>query len=560
MKKFRPGISFADYLVSESSRGKVRGSSEIQLGVRLYRWLGVVVVLAMSLLIVRLLSLQLISGSRLRVLADENRIRQIKLGAPRGKIFDRNGRLLADNRRVIKVQADTGLTLDGWSRLYPEGLAAAHVVGYLSEINPDEVGLLGQGNNKYNLGDVIGRSGIEQQYEASLRGVDGGRLVEVDSGGKVVREMGRRSAKPGQDLHLTLDTSLQQVAWQALNNRKGAVVASNPKTGEVLVLTSSPDEEFNRAIGGVYAPGSTFKVVTVIAALAEDKLKPKYTFVDTGQITVGKFVFTNWFFTQYGRTEGETGWVKGLTRSVDTFFYKVGEYTGPELLAKWANNLGLGVISGIDLSGEVAGLIPTPKWKEETKEEQWFLGNTYQMAIGQSDLLVTPLQVNIMAGVIAARGEKCRPHLVNNPSRQGDLCTKVEISPEILDIVKRGMVGACSSGGTAFPFFDWNGQTSNDSTSPSATNSGPSGSPSQYPIVACKTGTAEYVSSDGKIGTHAWLTAYAPADDPTIAITALVEGGGEGSRAAAPIVRKVLAKYFGVEDHYNYAAVAGEGE
>lgn len=548
MKRFKPGISFGDYLISESSRGKVRGSSEIQLGVRLYRWLGVVVVLVMGLLIVRLVSLQLISGSRLRVLADQNRIRQIKLGAPRGKIFDRNGQLLADNRRVVKVQVNTGLTLDGWSRLYPGGLTAAHVVGYLSEVNPDEVGLLGQGNNKYDLGDVIGRSGIEQQYEASLRGVDGGRLVEVDSGGKVVREMGRRVAKPGQDLHLTIDTSLQQVAWQALANRKGAVVTTNPKTGEILVLTSSPSFDpanlgdslnqndlpfLNRAIGGVYAPGSTFKMVTTTAALTEDKLKLNYAFVDTGQISVGKFVYTNWYFTQYGRTEGETGWVKGLTRSVDTFFYKVGEYTGPELLAKWANNLGLGAISGIDLPGEVTGLIPTPQWKQKTKGEEWFLGNTYHMAIGQGDILVTPLQLNIMTGVIAAGGEKCKPHLNKMLKTQ---CSKLNIGEDILKIVRAGMVGACSPGGTAFPLFDF------------------------VPQVACKTGTAEYVRPDGKIGSHAWLTAFAPVDDPTIAITALVEGGGEGSRAAAPIVRKVLAKYFGIEDNYNYAAVAGEGE
>ena len=183
------------------------------------------------------------------------------------------------------------------------------------------------------------------------------------------------------------------------------------------------------------------------------------------------------------------------------------------------------------------------------------MGNTYQMAIGQSELLVTPLQLNIMTSVIAAGGTKCQPHLNTSPSfpspkigegRKGEVCTKVEISDEILDIVKKGMVGACSPGGTAFPFFDWNGQAINPK--------------SQYPKIACKTGTAEYVRPDGKVGTHAWLTAFAPADDPTIAITALVEGGGEGSRAAAPIVRQVLAKYFGVEDHFNYAAISGEGE
>jgi len=273
--------------------------------------------------------------------------------------------------------------------------------------------------------------------------------------------------------------------------------------------------------------------VSTIAALAENKLTPSFTFNDVGIITIGKFAYTNWFFTQYGRTEGETGWIKGLTRSVDTFFYKVGEYTGPDLIAKWANNLGLGVKTDIDLPGEVSGLIPTPAWKEEAKGEKWFLGNTYQMAIGQSDLLVTPLQLNIMTGIVAAGGEKCKPHINKVLSTQ---CSVLNIGEDVLKIVREGMIGACSPGGTAFPLFDFK------------------------PQVACKTGTAEYVRPDGKVGTHAWLTAFAPADDPTIAITALVEGGGEGSRAAAPIVRKVLAKYFGVEDHYNYAAISGVGE
>ena len=554
MPKFKPGLSFGDYLVKDSARGKVRPlESQVMLGGRLYRWLGAAVVVAMGLLLARLVSLQLIEGSRLRVLANENRIQQIKLVAPRGKIWDRNGQVLADNRQILKVHPPLQLTVEGWERRYPLGAASAQVVGYLGEVALDEVGLLGEGQDKYAVGDMIGRGGTELQYERQLRGKDGGRLVEVDSLGKVAREIGRRPPTAGHDLHLTLDASLQEGAFVALAGKKGAVVATNPKTGEVLVLASSPgldplnigdslhkdDQPFlNRAVGGAYAPGSTFKMVSVVAALAEGKLPTTFTYTDTGAITIGSFAYTNWYFTQYGRTEGETGWVKGLTRSVDTFFYKVGEHTGPQLLAKWANNLGLGALTRIDLPGEVTGLIPTPGWKQRAKGEQWFLGNTYHMAIGQGDVLVTPLQLNLMTGALAAGGLKCRPHLNADLKSQ---CDQLHISSEILDIIKKGMIGACSAGGTAFPLFDF--------------ASLPGGRQ-----VACKTGTAEYVRSDGKIGTHAWLTAFAPADDPTIAVTALVEGGGEGSRAAAPIVRKVLAKYFGVEDHYNYTAISGVGE
>ena len=549
MPRFKPGAIFGEHLIGQTARSKVHSSDSPILGVRLHRWLGVVVVVVTGLLFVRLVSLQLIQGGRLRVLANENRIKQIKLTAPRGQIWDRNGHLLADNRQVVTVDA-SGLTTEGWERLYPLGVATAHVIGYVSEVDQDEVGLLGQGQDKYRLQDLTGRGGLEQQYESKLRGKDGGRLVEVDSQGSPVREMGKRLAIPGIAVTTTLDAALQTAAYQALAGRKGAVVATNPKTGEVLVLTSSPSFDptdiadqikqtdlpfLNRAVGGIYAPGSVFKMTTIIAALAEDKLDKNFTFTDTGAITIGSFAYTNWFFTQYGRVEGQVGWVKALTRSTDTFFYKVGENAGPDLLAKWAHTLGLGEKTNIDIPGEVGGLIPTPAWKEQVKKEKWFLGNTYHMAIGQADILVTPLQVNVMTSILATRGDKCQPNLIKDQPGFPK-CPHLILHEDIWNIVTQGMVGACSSGGTAFPLFNF------------------------VPQVACKTGTAEYVRPDGKIGTHAWLTAFAPADDPTIAITALVEGGGEGSRAAAPIVRQVLTKYFGIVDNYNYAAISGVGE
>ena len=498
--------------------GRMREEKEIDYRRGWVVWL--VILAAMGALVVRLGALQLFEGGEYRILADENRIKKIRLVAPRGKILDRNG-----------------------VNLQEVGEAAAHVIGYVGEVNEQEVGLLRDVGQKYELGSQIGRLGVEQQYEDKLRGRDGGRLVEVNPNQEVVRELGHQEPEAGADLELTLDAELQQVAFAALAGKKGAVIVSNPKNGEVLVLASSPSfdpkrvtassEFFNRAIGGIYPPGSTFKIVTTVAALESGKADGNFTYEDTGVINIGKFAYTNWYFTQYSRTEGVVGWEKALARSVDTFFYKVGELTGAETMAEWAEKFGMGVKTGIDLPGEVVGLIPTPEWKEKFKNEKWFLGNTYHMAIGQGDVLVTPLQISLMTNIIASGGLKCTPHLNKALSPQ---CSTLKIDGKILEIVKMGMVGACSKDGTAFPLFDFK------------------------PQVACKTGTAEYVRADGKTGSHAWLTAFAPADDPQVSVTVLVEGGGEGSRVAAPIARKVLVKYFGVEDTYNYGAISGIGE
>ncbi len=540
MKRFKPGVSFGDFVVTDvkETPGRIKKEREIDYRRGWAVWL--VILAAMGGILVRLGVLQILSGGKYRILADENRIKKIRLVAERGKILDKNGQDL----RAMRA-------------------AAAHVVGYVGEVNEEEVGLLRDAGQKYELGSQIGRTGIEEQYEERLRGRDGGRLVEVNSQQEVVRELGRQEAEAGSDLTLTLDAGLQQAAWEALRQRlgltKGAVIASDPQTGGILALVSSPafdprsvtatSEFFNRAIGGVYPPGSVFKMVTAVAAMESGKANRDFTYTDTGSVSVGRFAYTNWYFTQYGRTEGVVGWEKALARSVDTFFYKVGELTGPETLATWAEKFGMGTKTGIDLPGEVAGLIPTPDWKWKTKKERWFLGNTYHMAIGQGDVLVTPLQINLMTNVIAAGGKKCVPHLNKIFNIQ---CSMINIGDEILTVVKAGMIGACSEGGTAYPFFDWNGSSVAHSAEASRAES--------LPTVACKTGTAEYVQANGKTGSHAWFTVFAPAEDPTISVTVLVEGGGEGSRAAAPIARKILVKYFGVEDKFDYGLVKGIGE
>jgi len=515
------------------------------------------------LLLVRLAELQLILGKRNLAIAEGNRIRREVFPAPRGIIFDRRHQPLVRNVPVYRLkkkgcqaknQAECFEIIDREEALrlearggeeaerlrvdvgrdYLYGPALAHVLGYLNW-------------------ELTGTTGIEEKYDQLLRGQAGGEIYEVDTRGVKIREIDRIEPVPGQDLNLSIDGELSKIAFEALRGKRGAVVATEAKTGRVLVLVSSPsfdpnllvgvkgrDEEkikvllndpnrpfFNRAIAGVYPPGSTFKIVTAVAGLEEGKIDETTRIEDPGVIKVGAYSYANWYFTKYGKTEGSIGLVRAIQRSTDTFFYKVGEWLGAKSLAQWAKAFGLGQKTGIDLAGEAAGLVPSPDWKEKTTGERWFLGNTYHFAIGQADLLTTPLQINLMMSVIANNGKLCPPQialtgadrhsLAQNEKSQVE-CRDLKLKEKTLKLVKEGLRGACSPGGTASIFFNFS------------------------PQVACKTGTAEYGNPQGK--THAWLTAFAPAEDPEIVVTALVEGGGEGSVAAAPIVKKVMAAWF----------------
>lgn len=472
-------------------------------------------VISFVILLSRLFYLQIVKGAYYRDLSDNNRIKLEKVPADRGVIYDRASRLLARN------------TPEG--RAYPFGESLAQVVGFIGKIDEqDWQKCLGLVNCHLDYNDYTGKLGIEKRFDKILSGQSGGILYETNSQGEKIHQISLIPPSAGQDIYLNLDAQLQQKALDILADRQGAVVISQPETGEILALVSSPSFDpahpeqpgatmFNRAISGVYPPGSVFKIVTSAAGLQEGKITANTLIEDTGEIKIGEYRYGNWYFDQYGRTEGEINIVKALQRSNDIFFYKVGEWLGARHLANWARLFGLGQPTGIDLAGEAGGLVPDPDWKQEYKGERWFLGNTYHYAIGQGDLLVTPLQVNLMTNVIASHGFWCQPFL--QAGKKPD-CQDLKLNQETLDLITQGMIEVCQEGGTAFPFFNFtvNGQPV---------------------IVAGKTGTAQFGHPEDK--THAWFTGFLP--DQNFSVTVLLEAAGEGSYKAAPVAKDLIDYY-----------------
>lgn len=499
-------------------------------------------ILGMVVIVGRLTELQVIKGAYFHELAEGNRIRRVPIVAPRGRILDKDGVVLVDNEAVKKtVKFDP---LEGfekelaeentpeeeviieWERRYIYGADMAHITGYLGEVNEEEVDKVDSecpDKGPRRLGSVTGRTGLEEFYNCRLRGVDGEELVEVDTIGNRVRSLGRKAALPGDDIKTTIDYRLQRKVAEVMEGKVGSLIISSPN-GQVAALYSSPSFDpnedisgflidkalpmFNRAISGTYHPGSIFKIVTTTAAVAEGKIERSYEYEDKGVISVDEFQYNNWYFTQYGGTEGVINVVRALARSTDTFFYEVGSLVGADALSSWAKRFGLNETTSLDLPGEVAGLVPSPEWKKATRGERWFLGNTYHMAIGQGDLAVTPVENHRLASFVANGGKICSLRISDTI-----YCTSLDVSAETLSLLKEGMKGACDPGGTGAPFFDFT------------------------PDVGCKTGTAETSVKDE---THAWFTAFAPLDNPEYVVTVLVEKGGEGSKVAAPLARAIM--------------------
>jgi len=425
-------------------------------------------------------------------------------------------------------------------RQYKDGLCFAHVLGYLGKVNKDEVA-----QGKYFLDDYIGRDGLEKLYEDVLRGTYGEQLVEIDNLGRVQKVLAIREAKPGQDLILSIDADLQKKLYQALRGRKGAAVALNPQNGKILALVSSPSFDtnafikglslelfdkilkdkneplFNRVIAGGYPPGSTIKPLIASAVLEEGLINPNKQIYCPGHLVLTDKYNPNIVWTYHDwKAHGIVDMIKAIAESCNVYFYTIGggygeiEGLGIEKIARYLKSFGWGRILGIDLPGEKTGFIPDPQWKRETRNQEWYIGDTYNASIGQGDITVSPLQVAIATAAIANRGKVFQPQLLEN--KEPKILNQDFIREEFLEVARRGMRQAVISG-SAKALYD-------------------------LPVkTAGKTGTAQVSKTEAP---HSWFTVFAPYDQPEIVLTILIENGGEGSVAALPIAKEVLTWYF----------------
>lgn len=471
-----------------------------------------------------------------------------------------------DWRSVVAVETHQ-MDLPGVSlrvrpeRRYPDKGMNAHLLGYLGEINPAQLKELRE--RGYGLGDEIGQFGLEKMLEKHLRGKSGGQQVEVNAIGRQVRVLHQVRDVPGHSAYLTIDRELQKTAYQALDGKEGAIIVLEVNSGAILALVSTPTfdpnifargirlEEWrtilrdemhplqNRAIQGQYPPGSIFKIVLAIAALEEGVIEPETRLFCNGSLVVGKRVFRDW-------KKGGHGWVdlhKGIVESCDVYFYQLGLRLGVDRIAKYARMLGLGAKTGIALEGEMSGLIPDTRWKKKRFGQRWFPGETPSVAIGQGYVSVTPLQMATLMAAVANGGTLYRPWFVRRlESADGSLIQ--EYGPEKIRSVpfKKGTLGYLR-------------RALRDVVN-GARGTGRKAR-SDLVEIAGKTGTAQVAQMRGKIvkseqlpysiRDHAWFVAYAPSERPEIAVVVLVEHGGHGGSAAAPLAKKVIERYFSMK-------------
>jgi len=577
-----------------------------------------IVLAVFVVLLMRLVYLQVVAGDDYYRLSMNNSIRLQTVDPPRGLILDRYGTKLAENRpsfdvsftpkdagdvsRVLselavylnvpvdelqgKVKNSRGLAafrpvllkqdigrdvlaaveahkvdMPGVSvqvrlrRNYLDGLNASHVIGYLGEVNVDEL----KSGDHPNLrgGDYIGKFGVERAQEGFLRGEPGGRQVEVNANGQIMRVLQTVSPKPGRNVHLTLDRELQQRAEGLLEGVAGAAVAVEPTTGQILAMASSPSfnqNDFvsgigagvweslvsnpyrpleNKAIQGEYPPGSTFKIVTALAGLEEKAIDETTTFDCAGFLPFAGRDYRCWKKEGHGRIDVR----RALAESCDVFFYRTGLRLGIDRLAWYAKAFGLGVRSGVTLDQEARGLIPSSVWKKKRFGVPWQEGETLSVSIGQGYVLATPLQMGMLMAAVANGGVRYRPTVLSRvETMEGDVVFqaapqeigRLPISPRNLKIVQQGIWGAVNGDhGTARRVH------LNDIE------------------IAGKTGTSQVVGRKDSgddytpphLRPHAWFVCYAPFDAPKIAIAVVVENGEHGSSAAGPIAREMVKTY-----------------
>lgn len=559
-----------------------------------------VALIACGVLTARLAHLQLFEGEKFLKKAEGNRLRIIPYRAPRGLILDRHGRQLASNRlsyslvlyphkmqrekieevlallrrylsfdaagvrakveklgysspHAVKVKGNLDQRtiarilenegeLPGASiepeiiRHYPQGKLAAHVVGYTGEVTDAELGA--ESGAGLNQGDILGKTGMERIYDASLRGENGSQQVEVDARGRLVKVLRQIPPTPGKDLKLFIDAKLQAAAEKALDDAKltGAIVAMDPRTGEVLALASRPTFDpnvfarqvrpdewralqrmnypfVNRALSA-YPPGSIYKIPMAMAALETGATTPGRLFHSTGSMRVGNRIFHDWHAPGFGYVDI----VKSLQWSVDTVYYELGVKMGGDTMARYAHAFGLGEPTGIGLGRETAGLIPDPEWKKRVWKDKWWPGDSANVSIGQGAVSVTPIQAAVMISTIANGGKVLVPRLVNDGGTPPPPRKVNHFKPQNMATVRKGLRLVVSSG---------------------------TGTVADVPgkQISGKTGSAE----SGHRLTHGWFVAYGPEPAPTIALVAFAEKAGHGGSMAAPLARAVLNEYFGIK-------------
>jgi penicillin-binding protein 2 len=447
-------------------------------------------------------------------------------------------------------------------RNYIFGNLASHVIGYLGEISENELK-----SGKYSdnsSGDLIGKSGVEGNRHNYLNGITGGMQVEVDAAGRKLQVLSKKPPVSGMNITLTIDKDLQALAEENLKDKKGAIVALDPNNGEVLAMASSPavdpnlfisgfdktewekmvsNSDFplqNRAISGQYPPGSVFKIIMALAGLEEGVINPEEYLSCNGEFTLGNHTYQCW--KEGGH--GSVNFLRAVTESCDIYFYKIGIRLGIDKIAHYAKMCGLGQKTGFELSNEAAGLIPTSEWKLKRWGVPWQLGETVSTSIGQSFVLVTPLQMARLISAIYNGGRLYQPKIVRRIGNDEDivyqstptLIGEIGVRQENLELLKKALIAVVNE---------------------------PQGTGSRARIkgvkVAGKTGTAQIISLDAvknlnseekvsdEFKDHAWFVAIAPAENPQIALAVLIEHGGHGASAAAPIARDLIMEYMDID-------------
>ncbi|MCX8026269.1 MAG: penicillin-binding protein 2 [Thermodesulfovibrionales bacterium] len=435
-------------------------------------------------------------------------------------------------------------------RQYLFGKTASHLIGYLGKIKQSQISDL----KDFPADALIGQWGAEAVYDKELRGTPGGKVVEIDAIGRELRLISENQPVKGKDIYLSIDIRLHKAIHEAFGNKAGAVVAFKVDTGEILALESLPSFDpnlfakgisnadwqslindpkkpmLNRALQSQYPPGSTFKMITALAALEEDVVKTDWSVNCTGGLTYGSWTFGCWKKGGHGGVNFH----RAIVESCDVYFYEIGKRLGIEKIHKYATAFGLGKETGINLTPvvEKKGLIPNAKWKSEVKKLQWYLGDTFISSIGQGFVLATPIQMARMTAAIVNGGYLISPTLLKDEKGQ---TTKIDVSDDNLNRIKMAMAGVVNEGG---------------GTARTAMSS--------IVQIGGKTGTSQVVGkkkglTGEKYMDHAWFIAFAPVKDSEIALSVFVEHGGGGGAVAAPIAKRVIEAYYKKTENTNDA-------